>query len=110
MAAPSLTALCGCIRLLDWNGHIKLIDLGLCKKVDFTKNVTKQSYGPASMSTKFFKEEQAVQNYASKAQAQLDELDRSRSIDVASSSISRVPSATSGPGMFSSSPLPLFDG
>eukprot|EP00981_Chlorochromonas_danica_P012279 scaffold4734_cov176-Ochromonas_danica.AAC.5 len=64
--------------LLDWNGHLKLIDLGLCKKVDFTKDGSPvSSYGPAGISAKTLKEEEAVQIYATKAQAQLEKMGHS---------------------------------
>ncbi len=48
--------------MLDWTGHIKLIDLGLCKKVEFNSN--------PSVITKS-KEEEAVSIYATEAKRQL---------------------------------------
>lgn len=82
--------------LLDWNGHIKLIDLGLCKKICSPTTPTE------FMNAKTMKEEAAVQEYASQAKAQLEEEGRGISL---SGSGSRLPS-----GSDKSSPYPQMPG
>lgn len=50
--------------LLDWGGHIKLIDLGLCKKVEFER------HQPSQPNTK---EDQVLNIHASEARRQLSQ-------------------------------------
>lgn len=65
--------------LLDWNGHIKLIDLGLCKKVEFEHEITVPSWqkgtnpvnNPA-ISARSLKEEEALNDHIAEAQRQLE--------------------------------------
>lgn len=62
--------------LLDWNGHIKLIDLGLCKKVEFTHEIVDGKKRPlpssAAVSARSLKEEEALNDAIAEAQRQLD--------------------------------------
>eukprot|EP01031_Cornospumella_fuschlensis_P028056 gene28056-33874_t len=56
--------------LLDWQGHVKLIDLGLCKKVEFdakTQTLTSHS----SSQSVHTKEEQNINIYATEARRQM---------------------------------------
>jgi serine/threonine kinase 38 len=50
--------------LLDWNGHIKLIDLGLCKKVEFVREA-------GAVSSLSAREEAALNDHIAEAQRQL---------------------------------------
>jgi tRNA A-37 threonylcarbamoyl transferase component Bud32 len=60
--------------LLDWNGHIKLIDLGLCKKVEFEHEIVngKKRIVPPAVSARSVKEEEALNDHIAEAQRQLD--------------------------------------
>lgn len=62
--------------LLDWGGHIKLIDLGLCKKVEFEKITSSTSStstdSKAMASQRAQKEEAALNIHAEEAQRQLE--------------------------------------
>ena len=63
--------------LLDWNGHIKLIDLGLCKKVEFEHEVTeprwqKPAVSGRDISARSLKEEEALNDHIAEAQRQLE--------------------------------------
>jgi len=63
--------------LLDWNGHIKLIDLGLCKKVEFEHEVTeprwqKPGVSGRDISARSIKEEEALNDHIAEAQRQLE--------------------------------------
>jgi len=63
--------------LLDWNGHIKLIDLGLCKKVEFEHEVTeprwqKPGVSGRDISARSLKEEEALNDHIAEAQRQLE--------------------------------------
>jgi hypothetical protein len=61
---------------LDWGGHIKLIDLGLCKKVEFEKISSSSSSSGTNKeraaSQKAQKEEAALNIHAEEAQRQLE--------------------------------------
>lgn len=69
--------------LLDFNGHIKLIDLGLCKKVEFEHEITTghtmrgvrpsaTAPSSAAISARTIKEEEALNDHIAEAQRQLD--------------------------------------
>jgi serine/threonine protein kinase len=61
--------------LLDWNGHIKLIDLGLCKKVEFAHEIVdgkKRPIPSSAVSARSLKEEEALNDHIAEAQRQLD--------------------------------------
>jgi serine/threonine protein kinase len=65
--------------LLDWNGPIKVIDLGLCKKVEFEHEITVPSWqkgtNPANnpaISARSLKEEEALNDHIAEAQRQLE--------------------------------------
>lgn len=75
--------------LLDFNGHIKLIDLGLCKKVEFEHEVvttgsgsskrtkrmspsSSSSVAPPPISARALREEEALNDHIAEAQRQLD--------------------------------------
>jgi len=65
--------------LLDWTGHIKLIDLGLCKKVEYTRVSTAETSTAGSAagkgnfkSSKEAAEEEALNVHIAEAQRQLE--------------------------------------
>ena len=64
--------------LLDWNGHIKLIDLGLCKKVEFTHEIGGKNsgfphdVGSNMISSRSKREEEVLNDHILEAQKQLD--------------------------------------